>query len=282
MKCPICNGAMQGLFAHRGYPVLGCEVCGHRAARIAPCANHVERVYTDQYFSGGGAGYPDYLSEARLLRAHGRRYASRLTRYMTPGTMLDVGTAAGFVLKGFTDAGWRGEGIEPNRSMAEYARAQLGLQVATGTLEEYDADRQYELVSMIQVVAHFVDLQRALRVAAQVTAQGGFWLIETWNRESLTARAFGKHWHEYSPPSVVQWFSPEGLARLAAQFGFQEVARGRPLKWIGGGHAKSLLRYRLEGSRLERFTASAVGLIPDRLAIPYPAEDLFWALFRKS
>lgn len=282
MTCPICHGPMRRLFTHQGHWILGCEACRHRAAELAPCAYHVERIYDDQYFQGGGAGYTDYLSEARILRAHGQKYGDLLARYMTPGTLLDVGAAAGFVLKGFLDQGWRGEGIEPNPRMAEYARTHLGLHVATGALEQFEGERQYDLVSMIQVVAHFVDPRRALQVAAEKTRAGGCWLIETWNRESWTARAFGKHWHEYSPPSVLHWFSPEGLGRLAGQLGFREIARGRPAKWIEGAHAKSLLRYRLEGSRLGQLVAGAVGLIPDRISIPYPAEDLFWALYRKS
>ncbi|HEV7860090.1 MAG TPA: class I SAM-dependent methyltransferase [Pyrinomonadaceae bacterium] len=282
MTCPICHGPMNRLFAHQDYWILGCEVCRHRSAEIAPRANHVEHIYDDKYFQGGGAGYSDYLVDARILRTHGQRYGRMLSRYMKPGTVLDVGAAAGFLLKGFLDQGWRGEGIEPNPRMAEYARTHLKLDVATGTLEEFESERQYDVVSLIQVVAHFVDPERALQVAALRTRQGGFWLIETWNRESWTARAFGKHWHEYSPPSVLHWFSPEGLRRLASQFGFREVARGRPSKWIGGEHAKSLLRYRLEGSRLGRVLAGAVSLIPDRLALPYPAEDLFWTLYQKS
>jgi SAM-dependent methyltransferase len=282
MTCPICHGPMNRLFAHRDCWILGCEVCHHRSAEIAACANHVQRIYDDRYFQGGGAGYSDYLVEARILRTHGQKYGRLLSRHMKPGTVLDVGAAAGFLLNGFLDQGWRGEGIEPNNRMAEYARAHLKLDVATGTLEQFESERQYDVVSMIQVVAHFVDPQRALQVAASKTREGGFWLIETWNRESWTARAFGKHWHEYSPPSVLHWFSPEGLRRLAAQFGFREVARGRPAKWIGGEHAKSLLRYRLAGSRPGRFVAGAASLIPDRLSLPYPAEDLFWALYQKS
>jgi SAM-dependent methyltransferase len=273
---------MVRLFAHQGYWILGCEVCHHRTTEIAPCENHVERIYDDQYFQGGGAGYSDYLSEARILRTHGQKYGSLLSHYTEPGTLLDVGAAAGFLLKGFTDKGWRGEGIEPNSRMAEYARTHLDLNVMTSTLEQFESERKYDVVSMIQVVPHFVAPQSALRVAALRTRQGGFWLIETWNRESWTARAFGKHWHEYSPPSVLHWFSPGDLRHLAAQFGFREIARGRPSKWIGSEHAKSLLRYRLEGSRLGPLIAGAVSLIPDRLAVPYPAEDLFWALYQKS
>ncbi len=282
MTCPICDGAMRRLFMHRLYWIRGCEACRHRAAEIAPAADHVLETYNDQYFEGGGAGYTDYFSEAQILRAHGHRYGRLVARYTTPGTILDVGAAAGFVLQGFLDSGWRGQGVEPNPRMAEYARTRLGLSMMNCTLEQFQGSERYDLVSMVQVVAHFVDPPKALAAAAAMTRRGGFWLVETWNRESWTARAFGRHWHEYSPPSVLHWFAPEGLSRIAARFGFREVARGRPAKWIGGAHAKSILRDRLGGSRLGQLVTHMCGLVPDRLAIPYPAEDLFWALFHKA
>ena len=28
-----------------------------------------------------------------------------------------------------------------------------------------------------------------------ITADKGFWLVETWDRSSLAARILGKHWH---------------------------------------------------------------------------------------
>lgn len=244
--------------------------------------DHVERVYGDQYFKGGGAGYADYLSEAHILTAHGRRYARLLARWMEPGEMLDVGAAAGFVLKGFVDAGWRGAGVEPNETMAEYARTHLKLEMSTGAFEDLSSPHQYDLVSMIQVIAHFADPLATLRRASELVRGDRFLLVETWDRESWTARIFGKRWHEYSPPSVLHWFSREGLSNLAARFGFRVVAHGRPRKRIGGAHAVSLLRYRLAGTPLEKLSAHLSRVVPGRLAIPYPAEDLFWVLFRKE
>lgn len=282
MRCPLCGGATHGLFRHQRYWIRGCVDCGHRAAEIDAPADHVARVYDDQYFTGGDAGYADYLGEARILTAHGRRYGQMLARYTRPGEVLDVGAAAGFVLKGFTEAGWRGAGVEPNAAMAEHARTRLGLDVATGTFEEFSPQRQYDLISMIQVMPHFVDPVAAVRRAAELTRDGGLLLVETWDRESLTARVFGRHWHEYSPPSVLHWFSREGLAGLAARCGFRAVAQGRPTKRIGAAHAFSLLRYRFAGTPLERFFAGLSRAVSDRLAIPYPAEDLFWALFQKT
>lgn len=280
--CPICDGLTGRLFSKHGYWIRGCDLCRHQCAEITLATDHVDRVYDDRYFQGGEAGYSDYLSEATMLRAHGRRYGQLLCPYMGTGTVLDVGAAAGLILQGFLDAGWKGMGIEPNARMAHYARTRLGLLVETCPLEQFRSSHLYDLVSMIQVVAHFVDPRKALQVAAEVTRPRGFWLIETWNRESWTARIFGKRWHEYSPPSVLHWFSPEGLRRLAGQFGFCEVARGRPAKWVNGGHVKSLLRHQLKGCRLERLATAMVSVIPTPLPIPYVADDVFWVLFQKS
>jgi SAM-dependent methyltransferase len=281
MICQICGSGMQRKFARHGYDICECGKCHHQSAKIDETHNHVARVYSDDYFRSGGAGYPDYLGEAKILIDHGRRYARLVSRHLPPGRMLDVGAASGFILKGFIECGWAGRGIEPNGQMAEYARERLGLSVDCGTLEEDTSGETYDLISMIQVVAHFLDLHAAFNAARNRTASGGYLLIETWDKDSLTARIFKERWHEYSPPSVVHWFTPKTLSLLARSFGFAEVARGRPIKWLNGAHARSLLQHKSDHSSLGRAAASLSRLIPARLPIPYPAEDLFWTLYRK-
>ncbi len=280
--CPLCGGTSDRLFRKYSYWIHDCTQCHHRFVAMTPSPTHVKTVYGDDYFQGGGAGYPDYLAEADLLRQQGRRYAKLLSRHMPAGHLLDVGAAAGFILQGFADRGWQGSGIEPNPRMAAYARTQLGLPVEATTLEQLHSDAQFDLVTLIQVLPHFFDLNQALQVANDHTRPGGYWLIETWNCQSLTARFFRKNWHEYSPPSVLHWFSPPGLQQLMGKYGLQEVARGRPAKWINGAHAKSLLRYKLAELPFGQVMSRMLGVVPDRLAIPYPAEDLIWMLFQKQ
>ena len=282
MRCPICSQTTRPLFAKHGYDVVACDGCGHRMADVPDWPDHVERFYGDEYFSGGGDGYRDYLSEGSLLRTTGRRYGRIVANYVAPGKMIDIGAAAGFILRGFIDIGWQGVGIEPNQQMAEHARSRLGLDVTTDTIERLAAREEFDLVSMIQVIGHFKDPRAAIGAAGAALCPGGCLLIESWNRSSLTARLFGRHWHEYSPPSVLHWFSPDSLRRLVEKAGFRQLARGRPLKLINGEHAKSLLKYKLGSTPLGRVTARALALMPDSLPIIYPADDLFWAIFRKS
>jgi SAM-dependent methyltransferase len=199
-----------------------------------------------------------------------------------PGTVLDVGSAAGFWLAGLADCGFAVRGIEPNATMAEHARERLGLRVDTGSIEELAGTERFDLVTMIQVVAHFVDVRAAVESAVARIRPGGHLLVETWNHESLTARCFGRHWHEYSPPSVLHYFSRRGFAAFAERLGLREVARGRPRKRIRGDHAKALLRHAAGGSGPGRILARLAGVVPDRLSLPYPADDLFWMLLSRA
>jgi SAM-dependent methyltransferase len=256
--------------------------CGHRFVLSEDSAGHVARIYGDHYFFGDSAGYPDYLEENELLVSHGRRYARMMDKYTKPGRLLDVGAAAGFVMKGFMEMGWKGVGIEPNPGMAEHARKSLGLDVRVCTLEDFEPTGQFDLVSMIQVVPHFVDPRRALASAARLTKEGGYWLIETWDCQSWTARCVGKAWHEYSPPSVLHWFSQIGLAQLVGEFGFSELAHGQPRKWIRGSHAKAVMRASGGARGLWKMVSGLAGMIPDHMALPYLGDDLYWTLFQRG
>lgn len=278
MNCPLCKNPSRPAFEVHGYDVLDCTVCGHRFAAIEAGETHVQTTYADEYFSGGGAGYSDYLQDSELLMERGRWYSEKIRMHISCGRMLDVGAAAGFILKGFSEAGWQGVGLEPNATMAEYGCKNLGLDIRTGSLETFNASEKFDLVSLIQVATHFYDPRGAFEKIAEITDENGYLLIETWDRGSFSAHIFGKSWHEYSPPSVLHWFTKNSLSEFVGQFGFEKIAGGRPSKKISGKHAKSLLAHKFGDS----FLRHSLKLIPDGVNFPYPSEDLFWVLYKKT
>jgi SAM-dependent methyltransferase len=282
MLCPVCESDSRRLFQKYNHWIRECLDCYHRFCEANFGHDHVQKVYSDSYFFEGGDGYPDYLGEKDLLIAHGARYGRILSQYMEPGRVLDVGAAAGFILKGLQSTGWTGAGIEPNARMAEHARQEQGVPVQVGTLEQFETDQPFDLITMIQVVAHFHDIRAAFQRAADATKPGGYWLIESWNKDSWLARSFGENWHEYSPPSVLRWFGTNCLNRLAADYGLTPVASGRPEKWLNMAHIESLLSYKMSHPAMKRLLAGTFRWIPDKLAVPYPTFDLFWTLYRKA
>lgn len=281
--CEVCSGASEPWLTVHGYIFHRCTRCSYIFVPMNATMEHVRRVYDDRYFTHGGAGYPDYVGEGPLLREHAARYAELVSRYVKPGVLLDVGAAAGFLLREFIDRGWSGTGIEPNASMAAYAASALAVHVRVGTLEDQEVEQSVNLLTMIQVIMHLYDVRRGLEAAARCIKPGGYLLIETPNAASLTARLLGKYWQEYCPPSVLRIFTPENLAQLVGDYGFVPLASGRPRKVVSGAHAGSFLRYTAAAwggipGRMLTFVSRA---IPPGLRVRYHAEDLFWALYRK-
>jgi hypothetical protein len=167
--------------------------------------------------------------------------------------------------------------------MAAWAREHFGLPVSTAALASFrDEAGPYDLVVMLQVIAHLGDLRAEVRRVAELMGPNGLWLVETGDRQSWTARAFGRRWHEYSPPSVLHWLSRRGLSELASEAGLRLLATGRPRRRVRGRHARSLVEHALDGSVLAPLARRTVRLLPEDASVPYPGDDLFWALYRKE
>lgn len=277
--CPVCGAAARAWRETRGHLILDCTGCTHRWCALDRIAGHVDRHYDDAYFEGGGAGYVDYLGQRALQVDRGRRYGRLLRRHAPGGgRLLDVGAAAGFVLRGFIDAGWQGRGLEPNAAMVRHGCEVEGVELQRGTLEDLGEEGAYDAVALVQVIAHFPDVGRAVATAARALRPGGLCLVETWDRDSIAARLQGLRWHEYSPPTVLHWFSRPTLAALGGRHGLQVVATGRPLRWLTARHALSLVAH-MTGRQVPVALWRAV---PEGLRLPYPPVDLFWTILRKT
>ncbi len=282
MKCPVCKNGGVPYLEVAGHVYLRCPECTHQYLQLETDERHTQEVYGDTYFFGGGAGYTDYLSEGELILERGRGYARRASRLIQPGSLLDVGASAGFVMKAFQEHGWRVDGVEPNARMADHAEAATGGKVWRLPLEMVEEEGEYDLVTAIQVLGHFQDPRKAFEKLSLLVRSEGVLLVETWDCQSLTARLLKGGWHEYSPPSVLNCFSRQSLDHLAAQFGFQRVAGGLTFKKINAARAKSLIRSKRQDSWVNRAVSLGAELLPDSLNLFYPADDLFWAAYRRE
>jgi hypothetical protein len=140
-----------------------------------------------------------------------------------------------------------------------------------------------DLVCMIQVIAHFIDPNIVIaRCKKDFLSINGYVLIETWNYRSLTAKMLRTKWHEYSPPSVLHWFSKSGLNKLMKKHGFKEIASGRPQKNISVKHAKSLLKHKAKNNITAKVCYYYISKIPDSMKLKYPGDDLLWVLYRSK
>lgn len=292
VPCPVCAGQTDPHVVIDTMTIRRCQRCLHQFYDAALSAMHVQEQYGDNYFEGGGtAGYADYLSTGHLVAASAKRYAEQVAPYLQhqSGSLLEIGCAAGFAMQGFAQAGWDVTGIDPNESMVAVANERKADSAFVGTLETLSSIRGlqvpesgFDLVVIQQVIAHLHDLPTAQAELQRLVRPGGSVLIETWDSASYSARVLGKRWHEYSPPSAIHYFCRQSLDQFMAAINLQRIAKGRPAKQISVGHARSILEYSYGKSALMKTALALSRPIPDRIALPYPSEDLFWHLYRMA
>ena len=100
----------------------------------------------------------------------------RLARRAAPtaATALDVGAAAGLLVKSAVESGFDAVGVEPSQALAEVARREHGGDVRTGVLPHPDLrGRFFEIVFLVDVLEHVADPLDLLTARRELRSTGG-------------------------------------------------------------------------------------------------------------
>jgi SAM-dependent methyltransferase len=230
-RCPACGAERFDHFQlGPGAPLRRCRGCATVSA--ATYADPGE-VYGDGYMLGrrGPFGvdvrHPTY--QAYLARVAHRRI-SMIERAIGArgGSLLDVGCGAGEVLAAAHDRGWRTQGVEPEGTGAEVARAR-GLDVVVATLEESGLpERSYDVVSAFHVLEHLPDSRAFLGSLARWARPGGAVVVEVPNWRGVPRRRLGADWRDLRPGEHLVHFTPQTLTSVMRASGIAPVAVRTP------------------------------------------------------
>lgn len=181
-------------------------------------------------------------------------------RRARPGarTVLDVGAAAGLLVKLARDQGLDARGVEPSHDLVAAARRLHGVELIQGTLpHEQLLGARFDIVFLADVIEHVPDPVALLREARALVAPGGVLLVVTPDAGSLARRLLGQRWWHFRL-AHVGYFDEHSLGDACARAGLRVTARFRA-KWFFRVSylAERVLRYLPLGAveRLLRTTA---------------------------
>jgi SAM-dependent methyltransferase len=145
--------------------------------------------------------------------------------------LLDVGCSYGFFLDSARQRGWTVTGVEPAAVPAAHAKAEYGLDVHVGVLEDAGLRAgSYDVVTIRHVLEHVPDPLETLRQAHSLTAPNGLLLVAVPNLGSLPGRWLGRDWWWIDPPTHLTYFEQRTLGDMLERAGFVplhwETARG--------------------------------------------------------
>lgn len=147
-------------------------------------------------------------------------------------TLLDIGAYIGVFVEVAGRSGWVAEGIEPS-AWAAAAAQQRGLSVMEGAVgSPHLSGRQFDVVTMWDVIEHVSDPLETLRQAYMLTKPGGTIVVHTMDISSPIAKIMHKRW-PWLMAMHVHYFSRRTLTLMIEKAGFQPVrvrADGRYLR----------------------------------------------------
>jgi 2-polyprenyl-3-methyl-5-hydroxy-6-metoxy-1,4-benzoquinol methylase len=195
--------------------LVACARCGHRWLDFAPA--DVRALYAD-YYPRRELELADVPARraAHGLRAWWRGERAAAAAWVPPEVaVLDVGCGTGEALAYHRDRGCKVRGVEADAHAVRIARAR-GLSVDHGAFDPaLHAPASYDVVTLDQVLEHFVDPVAALRGVHTVLRPGGTAIVATPNAASAIARIAGDRWIHWHAPYHLHLFSRASLAQAA-------------------------------------------------------------------
>lgn len=270
--CPVCAGPLRPFKPW----LLVCGGCGFERSTLT---------------AGGGTGIEGLEA---LRRENFERLLDRLASRadLRKGRALEVGPADGWFLEAAARRGVRVRGIEPDRALAESARAR-GLDVETGFFPDDLRDKgPYALIVFNDVFEHLPDPAAMFRRAADLLEPGGLLAINLpssrgalYRLAKLLARAgldapLERMWQKGLPSPHLSTFDPANLRRLAAASAGFEPVDAFALRTI----TRAGLRARIASTHRGPAGAvlfAGVWLLSFVYVPPLALSDIFTGVFRK-
>lgn len=182
-------------------------------------------IYPSNYYSFLPSGMKNGLV-ARVKDWLDRRTFRSLVRQL-PGaklSVLDVGGGMGWELGVLRESDPRVAStqiVDMDPAAAEVARGN-GHQYHCGLIQEFESDRRFDLVLLLNIIEHVENPEAVLRKVRGLLNPHGLVLVKTPNYDSWDERLFRRrNWAGYHCPRHWVLFNKEGFARLAGRADFE-------------------------------------------------------------
>lgn len=179
------------------------------------------------------------LSAERVSRVTAGSSFYKLVRavlFRSPSSLLDLGCGNGAVVHAAAAAGVSAVGIDTDSRAIEMASTGPGEFICADLRDTKVAQSRYEVVTLFDVIEHFVDPAAVLQSAIARVGLGGMILITTPNLDGWLRVEQGELYYHYSDDHEVL-FGVEALHLLMARCGIskpQVVDLGDTLRRVGG------------------------------------------------
>ena len=240
--------------------MVHCWICGSEKLRLVKPANFSEHLtsnsfaITDSAYGVTAAIYqcasceflqcsdlaevlPFYeklvdssYEAGREQRSSQARKVLEVAQELQPsGRLLDIGAGSGMLVEQAIQMGYRAEGIEPSEWLQQLAQRR-NLPVHLGTFPHPAVPKQFDIITLIDVIEHVSDPLTLLRNIATSLSDNGIAMVVTPDVGSIAARILGWKWWHFRV-AHIGYFNKRSLLSALNRAGMRPVIICRP-GWV--------------------------------------------------
>ncbi|HSU87558.1 MAG TPA: class I SAM-dependent methyltransferase [Terriglobia bacterium] len=234
MSCPVCLNpvtapALTGtdfLFesTSKVFTLHSCSSCRSLFLDPMPDSREIAAFYPAQYWWNASQSGMLKKLESVYRRIALRDHVAFITKAAggrAGPEILDVGCGSGTLLGLLKQRGFHTRGVDFSAEAARIAKAENGVDVAVGSLEEvHFPDASFDLVTLFHVMEHVTNPRRVLSEVARVLKPNGVVVLQVPNIESWQFKMFGAKWYGLDIPRHVIDYSKNSMEKLLKDSGF--------------------------------------------------------------
>lgn len=212
--------------------IVRCNRCGLMYA--SPRARAVDAVLIQDWKLDRAflhkAGAQRFEKERLQVRDFARTRKLLDHEYPARGKLLEIGSGLGFLLAELKKDGWDVLGIEPNLTLADHAREELGVETRSELLHQAGIpDETFDVVIMNHVIEHVDEPLATLREINRVLKPNGHLVLETPRYDTLMFRLLGRRERSLNCEGHIYFFTTQTLKNFYQAAGFET----RQLNYVG-------------------------------------------------
>lgn len=233
--CVSCNGSTFAQLPYfyeylgRRHYIVQCKKCSLGTLYPMLIPDEVNSLYNAEYFESDyhcGVLKGTYAEEVDGLREEFRPSLSLIKKHCHGERFLEIGCAGGAMLAEARDSGFETVGVELSEEMAEWGRANLHLDIRSGTLEQQRfPDNSFDVIFLGDVIEHLLNPLDVLKEIYRVLAPAGIiavaYPMELNHIVPRLRKAFQLQKRSPFKPYHLFYYNPSALAQLLRECRFE-------------------------------------------------------------
>ncbi len=259
IKCNFCNSDNYSLLfkskdhynnIEGEFSVVKCNDCSLVYTNPRPTPNSIHKFYPDTaaYYQPGSISF-DHWKQKILFKIYEEYYnygdkqnwlrkialfpfylyslhdnkSEGIPKYVKNGKLLDIGCSYGNFLYKMKTLGWNVKGLEFNKKAAEYGINELNLDISIGSIEEWNTNEKFDLITMRMVLEHVFNPKGDLQKIHSILKPKGKLIFAIPNFNGYLAKMYKQYAYTLHLPAHLTHFTTKTITKYLTEIGYHNI-----------------------------------------------------------